>query len=112
MPNCYQPNDRQRAIGTRPTREAVGLPADGFVFCCFNQSYKIAPATFDLWCRLLTQVPGSVLWLLQLNSTAERNLRREAQARGVAAERIVFAPMRPLAEHLGRLQLADLALDT
>jgi len=112
MPHCYQPNDRQRIIGARPSRMAAGLPADGFVFCSLNQCYKITPAMFDLWCRLLTEVPDSVLWLLQSTSAAEHNLRREAQARGVAAERIVFAPRRPLAEHLGRLQLADLALDT
>ena len=112
MPHCFQSNDRQRAIGARPTRVAAGLPAEGFVFCCFNQSYKITQVMFDLWCRLLSEVPGSVLWLLQPIDAAERNLKREAQARGIAAERIVFAPRRPLADHLGRLQLADLALDT
>ena len=112
MPNCYQPNDRQRAIGDRPTRIAAGLPATGLVFCCFNQSNRINPAVFDLWCRLLVEVPGSVLWLLQPTTDTEHNLRREAQDRGVAPARLVFAPMLPLAKHLGRLQLADLALDT
>ena len=112
MPNCYQPNDRQRVIGDRPTRIAAGLPAAGFVFCCFNQSYKITPEMFDLWCRLLVEVPGSVLWLLQPTTDTEHNLRREAQERGIAPERLVFAPRQSLSGHLGRLQLADLALDT
>jgi predicted O-linked N-acetylglucosamine transferase (SPINDLY family) len=113
MPNCYQPNDRQRAVGAAPQRVAAGLPAHGFVFCCFNQSYKITAQTFDLWCRLLAKVPGSVLWLAQPTAAAERNLRREAQARGVAVERLIFAPRTPtLAEHYARLQCADLALDT
>lgn len=112
MPNCYQPNDRQRVIGDRPSRAAAGLPADGFVFCSFNQSYKFTPAMFDLWCRLLASVPDSVLWLLEPIEAAAANLRREALARGVSPERIVFAPRRTQAEHLARLQLADLALDT
>jgi predicted O-linked N-acetylglucosamine transferase (SPINDLY family) len=112
MPNCYQPNDQQRLIGERPSRAAAGLPADGFVFCSFNQSYKFTPAMFDIWCRLLAAVPGSVLWLLDTIEAAAGNLRREAQLRGIAPERIVFAPRRTQAEHLARLQLADVALDT
>lgn len=112
MPHCYQPNDRQRALGSRPTRLDVGLPKDGFVFCCFNQSYKITPAMFDIWCSLLNAVPGSLLWLLEPAAEPQANLRREAEARGVSAGRILFAPKLPLSEHLGRLQLADLALDT
>jgi predicted O-linked N-acetylglucosamine transferase (SPINDLY family) len=113
MPHCYQPNDRQRRIGPPTTREAHGLPEEGFVFCSFNQGYKIAPNIFDLWGRLLAAVPGSVLWLLECNSDAAReNLRSEAALRGIAPERIVFAPKLPPAEHLGRLRLADLMLDT
>ncbi|HEY8068433.1 MAG TPA: hypothetical protein VIF38_06020, partial [Burkholderiales bacterium] len=113
MPNCFQPNDRQRAVGPAPQRAAAGLPAHGFVFCCFNQSYKITAPIFDLWCRLLAKVPGSVLWLAQPIAAAEHNLRREARARGIAAERLIFAPRTPtLAEHFARLQCADLALDT
>ena len=112
MPSCYQPNDRQRVIGERPARTVAGLPADGFVFCSFNQSYKFTPAMFDLWCRLLVSVPGSVLWLLAPVDACAANLRREAGARGVAPERMVFAPQLTQAEHLARLQLADLALDT
>jgi predicted O-linked N-acetylglucosamine transferase (SPINDLY family) len=112
MPHCYQPNDRQRAIGSRPRRSEVGLPEAGFVFCSFNQSYKFDPNTFDIWCRLITAVPGSVLWLLAPTSTAMSNLRREARSRGVSPDRLIFGPPLKLAEHLGRLQLADLALDT
>ena len=112
MPHCYQPNDRQRAVGERPARAQAGLAETGFVFCCFCQPYKITPAMFDLWCRLLREVPGSLLWLLQSTPTAQNNLRREAAARGIAADRIVFAPLLPLGGHLGRLQLADLVLDT
>lgn len=112
MPHCYQPNDRQRSVGKTPTRVAAGLPPEGIVFCCFNQSYKITAATFDLWCRLLLRVPGSVLWLLEASPRAKENLRRESAARGVAPDRLVFGPRLPLESHLGRLQLADLALDT
>ena len=112
MPNCYQPNDRQRKIGRRPTRSEAGLPSKGFVFCCLNQAYKITPTMFDLWCRLLQLVPGSLLWLLQPNAVAQANLRREAIERGIAADRLVFAPRQPLPDHLARFRLADLALDT
>jgi predicted O-linked N-acetylglucosamine transferase (SPINDLY family) len=112
MPGCYQPNDRQREIGEAPTRTDVGLPEDGFVFCSFNQSYKITRVIFDVWCRLLHQVPGSVLWLLESTATARRNLLHEAETRGIAGERIVFGPHLAPTQHLGRLQLADLALDT
>jgi predicted O-linked N-acetylglucosamine transferase (SPINDLY family) len=112
MPHCFQPNDRKRAIGERPARRAVGLPGEGFVFCCFNQSYKINAAMFDIWCRLLAAVPASVLWLLGETPTLQRNLRREAEARGISGDRLVFAPRVAPAEHLARLQIADLFLDT
>jgi len=112
MPHCYQPNDRKRPIGPRPTRASCGLPEQGFVFCSFTTCYKITAEVFDGWCRLLGQVPGSVLWLYQANDQARVNLLREAQQRGIAPERIVWAPHVDLAEHLGRLQLADLCLDT
>jgi len=88
------------------------LPDAGFVFCCFNNSYKITPAIFDRWMRLLNEVPGSVLWLLEGNAAASRNLRREAQARGVVPERVVFAPFMKPEDHLARHRLADLFLDT
>ena len=84
------------------------LPEDAFVFCCFNNSYKIAPALFDIWSRLLKRVPGSVLWLLESNELARRNLRREAEQRGVDPERLVFAPIQPIAVHLARHRHADL----
>ena len=111
MPDSYQPHGRHGIIGEKPSRAAAGLPESGFVFCCFNQAYKITPAIFDVWCRLLLSVPDSVLWLLN-TPMAEGNLRREAFHRGITAERIVFAADWPQSEHLGRLQLADLVVDT
>jgi predicted O-linked N-acetylglucosamine transferase (SPINDLY family) len=113
LPSSYQPNDRMRLIAPQvPTRAALGLPEAGFVFCCFNNNYKITPEVFSVWMRLLQAVPGSVLWLLQDNALAMRNLRREAQARGVDAQRLVFAARAPLDEHLARHAQADLFLDT
>jgi predicted O-linked N-acetylglucosamine transferase (SPINDLY family) len=110
LPDCYQPNDRRRRAARTPPRAELGLPDVGFVFCCFNQSFKILPDTFAVWMRLLAAVPGSVLWLLA--SPATENLRREAAARGVDPARLVFAGQRPLAEHIGRVPAADLFLDT
>lgn len=113
MPRSYQVNDSKRPIAPQVfTREALGLPPDAWVFCCFNNSFKILPDTFDLWMRLLKRQVGSVLWLLEDNPLAARHLRREAQARGVDPERLVFAPRVKLDEHLARHQLADLFLDT
>ncbi|MDB5765810.1 MAG: hypothetical protein JWQ61_624 [Collimonas fungivorans] len=113
MPHSYQPNDRSRPIGERPGRLAAGLPEQGMVFCSFNQVQKINPSTFGLWCRLLAAVPDSVLWLLDPgHPVARENLCNQAVHRGIAAQRLVFAPRLPLEQHLGRLQLADLALDT
>jgi len=113
LPDCYQINDRQRVIATPAlTRAECGLPEEGLVLCCFNNAYKIMPAVFDIWMRVLTTIPGSVLWLLEANSEAAANLRREATARGVAPDRLVFAPRQPLAQHLARHGQADLFLDT
>jgi predicted O-linked N-acetylglucosamine transferase (SPINDLY family) len=113
LPGSYQVNDGKRAIAERtPTRGELGLPERGFVFCSFNNNYKITPGMFDVWMRLLKGVEGSVLWLLEGNAAAPGNLRREAQARGVAGERLVFARRAPLAEHLARQRVADLFLDT
>jgi len=112
LPDCYQVNDRKRMIAERSTRQQAGLPSAGFVFCCFNNNYKITAPVFDVWMRLLHAVPDSVLWLLRDNVGAERNLRQQAQARGVDPERLVFAGRSELAEHLARHQLADLFLDT
>ena len=112
MPHCYQPNDSGRVVAAPPTRKEAGLPEDAFVFCSFNQAYKFNPETLDVWCRLLHEVPGSVLWLLAGSHGMASNLRREAAARGIDTSRLVFAPSLPLAEHLARTTLADLALDT
>lgn len=112
MPHSYQPNDRDRPVGAPPSRIEAGLPENAVVFCSFNQLLKLNPDQFDLWCRLLQEVPGSVLWLLEPEAEeARNNLRQEAKSRGVEAERLVFAPRLKQAEHLSRLALADLALD-
>ncbi|MFZ2028724.1 MAG: tetratricopeptide repeat protein [Vitreimonas sp.] len=113
LPNSYQVNDDSRAISDRVmTRGEAGLPNDGFVFCCFNNSFKITPAEFDIWMRLLKQTEGSALWLLESNRWAVDNLRAQAQRRGVDPRRIVFAPRMSAADHLARHRLADLFLDT
>jgi predicted O-linked N-acetylglucosamine transferase (SPINDLY family) len=112
LPDCYQPNDRLREISQqRYSRREMGLPEQGFVFCCFNNSFKILPEVFDVWMRILGGVDGSVLWLLECGP-AEANLRREAERRGIAPDRIVFAKRLPVADHLSRLRLGDLFLDT
>jgi predicted O-linked N-acetylglucosamine transferase (SPINDLY family) len=113
LPGSYQANDRKRRISERtPKRAEEGLPDTGFVFCSFNGSFKITPEVFDIWMRLLKILDGSVLWLLDDNPAAVRNLKREAEARNVSAQRLVFAPRRPLDQHLARHRLADLFLDT
>jgi predicted O-linked N-acetylglucosamine transferase (SPINDLY family) len=112
MPHCYQPNDRPPAAQPTPTREDVGLPAHGFVFCSFNQAYKITPERFALWCRLLEAVPGSLLWLLQTRAEVTANLQNQALRHGITPDRLIFSPPVPLAQHLARLLHADLALDT
>ena len=113
LPDCYQPNDRRRQIAERtPARAEVGLPEQGFVFCSFNNNWKITPDVFDVWMRLLKAIDGSVLWLLRDNATAEQNLRKEAAARGVDPRRLVFAPRMKREDHLARYRLADLFLDT
>ena len=107
------PQDNTRRISNKPiSRASIGLPENGFVFCCFNNSFKISPQEFDIWMRLLNKIEGSVLWLLKANKWSENNLRNEASKRGVDADRLVFADKLPLEEHLGRLRLADLFLDT
>lgn len=113
LPDTYQVNDSRRRIAERtPTRAEVGLPETGFVFCCFNNNYKIMPDVFDVWMRLLNEVRGSVLWLFEDNLAASRNLRREAKRRGVEPDRLVFAARMKPDEHLARHRLADLFLDT
>ena len=113
LPHSYQPNDNTRAIAATQTGRAdFGLPEHGVVLCCFNNSYKITPREFDIWMRLLGRVEGSVLWLLKANRWCEDNLRREAAARGIAPERLVFAERVGQAEHLARHKHADLFVDT
>ena len=113
LPDSYQANDRQRLIAERVfSRAELGLPADGFVFCCFNNTYKITPDTFDIWTRILNRVDNSVLWLLRSNPAAMRNLTQEAARRGIVPSRLVFADKVPLPEHLARHRAADLFLDT
>jgi predicted O-linked N-acetylglucosamine transferase (SPINDLY family) len=113
LPGSYQPNDSTRQIADPgPTRAQAGLPENGLVFCSFCNNYKITPTMFGVWMRLLKQVEGSVLWLLETNRDVARNLRREAEGRGVSPERLVFAPRVPVEAHLARQRLADLFLDT
>jgi len=113
LPECYQVRDTKRkSVDRKPTRRQVGLPESGFVYCCFNNNYKITPPVFDVWMRLLRAVDGSVLWLLSDNDGAEKNLRKEAAARGIDPARLLFAGRMPLENHLARHVLADLFLDT
>jgi protein O-GlcNAc transferase len=113
MPFSYQVNDSTRGIAENsPDRAKLGLPEEGFIFCRFNNNYKITPSVFDIWMRLLHALPGSVLWLLADNDPAVANLRRAAIVRGVEADRLVFAERMELAEHLTRHAAADLCLDT
>lgn len=112
LPGCYQPNDRQRPLPGPCSREQVGLPEEALVLCGFNQPFKLSPEVFDVWCDLLQQLPDAVLWLLQWNDTAPVQLRLEAQARGIDPARLVFAPKVGVREHLSRLALADLFIDT
>jgi protein O-GlcNAc transferase len=113
MPDSYQPNDSTKVIAARtPSREEAGLPVSAFVFCSFNNSYKITPDVFSTWMSLLRTVENSVLWLLDCGPIAVANLRREARNAGVEAERLIFASRLPLADHLARHRVADLFLDT
>jgi len=113
LPDSYQVNDRWRTIAPRtPTREELGLPVEGLVFCCFNNAWKIAPPIFDIWMRLLRTVESSTLWLISTGEQTERNLRKEAAARAVDPSRLVFAGQLPLEDHLARHRTADLFLDT
>jgi len=113
LPDCYWPYDTRHAVpDRRPTRTECGLPERGFVFASFNSTTKLTPEIFDIWMRLLKAVPGSVLWQASGDRAIQKNLGSEAAARGVDRERIVFAPVIPLLEHLARLPLADLMLDT
>ena len=113
LPNSYQVNVSKRSVTeTALTRQELGLPDTGFVFCCFNNNYKITPTTFAGWMRILKAVEGSVLWLFESNSSAVNNLRKEAVRFGVNEDRLIFAKHMPIADHLNRIQKADLFIDT
>jgi protein O-GlcNAc transferase len=113
LPHSYQVNDHAQSVSNQEwKKEDVGLPEGSFVFCSFNWGYKIDRIMFDVWMKILRQVPGSVLWLLPGNEMAEKNLRKEAEARDVKPERLIFADRLPKDQHLARLSRADLALDT
>jgi predicted O-linked N-acetylglucosamine transferase (SPINDLY family) len=113
LPHSYQANDSTKVISDKPiSRVELGLSEHAFVFCCFNNIYKITPDLFDIWMRLLRTVEGSVLWLLEGNVTAVNNLHLEAEKRGVSPDRLVFAPRMELADHMARHRQADLFLDT
>ena len=113
MPHMAFPSDTtRRPAGPPPSRTACGLPESGFVFCCFNNAYKILPNVFAIWMRLLKAVPGSVLWLLETSPEAKANLRREARSAGIDPQRLLFAPRVSIGEHVARNALADLFVDT
>jgi predicted O-linked N-acetylglucosamine transferase (SPINDLY family) len=113
LPNSYQPNDRKRQISSKVfTRREMGLPESGFVFCCFNDSYKILPPTFASWMRILKSVERSILWLLAETQTAALNLKKQAEICSIDPSRLAFANRLDLPEHLSRHQLGDLFLDT
>jgi predicted O-linked N-acetylglucosamine transferase (SPINDLY family) len=113
LPDSYQVNDRKRLISEKQfTRQELGLPETGFVFCCFNNNYKILPSTFEGWMRILKAVDGSVLWLFKDNPWVVENLKKEAQKQGLDRQRLVFADHMPLSDHLARHRQADLFLDT
>jgi predicted O-linked N-acetylglucosamine transferase (SPINDLY family) len=114
LPDTYMPTDASLKVSNQtPTRAQCGLPNVGFVFCSFSHDYKISPHVFDIWMRLLVKIPGSVLWLMSRNELSQRNLRLQAEKRGVAGNRLIFAERVPLVEdHLARYRQADLFLDT
>ncbi len=113
LPDCYQVNDAQRQVSDRKfTRGELGLPEKAFVFCCFNNNFKITPRMFGAWMRILRAVDGSVLWLMEDSAAAAANLRREAERCGMDPARLIFAPRMPQEDHLARQVAADLFLDT
>ena len=114
LPDTFQANDHRSHLTERraPGRQAAGLPDSGLVFCCFNNTYKLNPAVFDVWMRVMNAVPDSVLWLVAGDSAMQARVCQEAASRGVIPERLIFAPRVPYEEHLARLPSADLFLDT
>jgi predicted O-linked N-acetylglucosamine transferase (SPINDLY family) len=113
LPNSYQANSSKRVVSMASiSRDDFGLPKSGFIFCCFNNSYKITPLTFSSWMRILQQVDGSVLWLLENDKNTSKNLKIEAKKLNIDSNRLIFTEVMPIEEHLNRIQLADLFLDT
>ena len=113
LPNTYMPTDNTREISSRSIkRKEFGLPEDSFVFCCFNNNYKITSEEFDIWMRVLEKIKGSVLWLRKSNEWSEANFTKEARKRGIDPSRLVFAGKIAMEEHLARHKLADLFIDT
>ena len=113
LPNSYQANDSKKKVSKKIfTREEIGLPKNNFVFCSFNQRYKILPKTFDSWMQILKRVDNSVIWLLESNEKSSENLKKEAGNRGIDPKRIIFSKALPLDEHLARHKAADLFIDT
>lgn len=112
LPDCYQPNSYRPKADKMPARSDCGLPEEAVVFCCFNQTYKLTPRIFDCWMRILQRVPDAVLWLLHPDAATADNLRHEAAIRGVDADRLIFAPKVPQADHIARHALVDIFLDT
>jgi len=112
LPGCFQPNGRWRPLPQPMSRAQAGLPEDAFVMCTFNHTYKIGPQAFDAWCRVMRRVPRAVLWIRESNGQLHDNVRSEAARRGVAPERIFFAPHVPYDAHFSRLALADVFVDT
>lgn len=113
LPSCYQPNDTKKIVSNRTySRSELGLPESGFIYCCFNATYKITPLVFNSWMKILKSVDRSVLWLLGDNEVVIQNLKKEADLRGVDSNRLIFAPKIPHAEHLARQKSASLFLDT
>jgi len=113
LPNCYQANMSSKQVSEKTiTKSELNLPDDKFIFACFNNNYKITPDIFNSWMNILKRVPKSILWLLKSNESSILNLQKEAIKRNVNPERIIFAPPLPNDEHLNRLRLADLFLDS
>jgi protein O-GlcNAc transferase len=112
LPGSYQVNDRKRPIGPVTNRADFGLPDSTFIFCCFNRNSKILPGMFAAWMRILQRVPTGLLWLVESNRWAAENMRSEAKRHGISADRLIFAPILPIDQHLSRLRVADLFLDT
>ena len=113
LPHCYQANMSQREISKKQFKRIdFGLPEDSFIYCSFNNNYKITPDIFDTWMNILKKVDNSVLWILKSNEIASKNLKKEAEKKGIDEGRIIFADFLPNDEHLKRISLADVFLDT